>query len=777
MNISKANAALRCGISVMSLLSAGWAAPALAQAATAREAVGAQGNEGSSDIVVTARRREENLLKVPLTITAITADQLQKSGTTGLEDLAKATPGLAFQSLGGTYQAPVIRGLAQVDQTAQIGNVGVFVDGIYLNNRSGLEFGFMDLERVEVVKGPQSAQYGRNTFSGAINYVTKAPKLDSWDGYFTSEAGNHNRFSGQGSLNIPIGNFAALRVFGGVGKFDGTITNVRDGSTLGGYKRRDNYGGTLLIKPTDKLTIKLFGMRTDTIENQAPLVYSPTATNNCGASSPGGINGARQTLFCGALPSANTVNLNDTIGSGLTGHSYLAYATADYDLDFATLTGTYGYTSASFGQINDSIGDPTAVTKPLFAGSPLSQQSYLTVVGTGSHEHSYDLKLTSPGSGPLTWMIGGYLYDSTVSDVLQGENSTLANPAILVPLFGIGKTVQIIGHALYGSAGYALADGLRFSMEGRYTDETLRFNGSNLTNGSYVTGIRGTTKYHYFTPRFSLDYQFNTRTMVYASAARGYKIGGFNANGAGLPQFEYKPETNWTYEVGIKGKLFGNKFVYTADIFYVNWMNIQTQLNIASSSITVVGNNRGATSKGVELDGTYFFTPGIWLRGSAAFLDPKYKAGTVDGEVTSYCGLLTGTTIATAGCSADVGGKQLARTTKTQFTVTGNVSIPLTDTFEGFIRADYSYQSGKSSLSLNYDDQGTISLVNARIGITSKSYELALWSRNLLDTKYLARATVVAAGTADGSTAGGVSQTRLYPGERRTFGVRGTYRF
>ncbi len=768
MRSSKTTILLRCGISGLCLLTA---MPAAAQAPVD----GAEDTGG--EIVVTARRREENLLNVPLSISAVTSDQLEKGGTNGLEDLAKSTPGLAFQSLGGTYQAPVIRGLAQVDQTAQIGNVGIFVDGIYLNNRSGLEFGFLDLERIEVVKGPQSALYGRNTFSGAINYVTKAPKLGEWSGYVTGEMGDYDRRSVQGSLNVPLADIAALRLFGGIGKFDGTIDNDRDSGNLGGFSKRANYGASLLFQPSDRFKLRLFGMRTDVEEEQAALFFVPLASNNCGSASPGGVNGPRNTLYCGKVPVPSSVNLDSNVATGLVGHSYVAYATADYDLDFATLTGTFGYTQAAFSQRNDQTGNPLAGTRPLAVGSALSQQVYLEAVGKGSKEYSYDLKLTSPGDQPFTWMAGVYVYDSKIMDVLGSANATLADPTVLVPLFGTGKSVDIKGQAYYAQASYDLTDALSVSVEGRYTHEKLDFEGSNRVDGVYVTGIVGKTKYNYFTPRGTIDYKFSDAAMAYATVAKGYKIGGFNPNAVGRPEFEYNPETNWTYEIGVKGKLLDNKLVYAADIFYVDWSNIQTQRNITGTTQVVVGNNRGATSKGIELDTTYYFTPGTWLRAGAAFLDPKYKDGTLDGEVDAYCGLLPNTTIATPGCSNDVSGKQLARTTKTQISLAGNVSIPINDMFEGFVRADYSYQSAKHSLSLNQDSQGKIELVNARIGVTSDHYELAFWVRNLFDAKYLARATITAANTAEGSPASGVGQTRAYPGERRTIGVRATYRF
>ena len=739
---------------------------AMAQSAPDQEAAAAV-----DDIVVTARLRKETLQEVPAAISAFSAENMAKSGIQNLETLAAATPGLSFQSIGGTYQAPVIRGLAQIDQTSPIGNVGVFVDGIYLNNRSGLEFGYLDLARVEVVKGPQSALYGRNTFSGAINYVTKEPTLGYYSGSAQVEIGDYGRQSIQGSLSIPIGEFAALRVWGGEGEYDGTIDNKRDGGHLGGYDLRRNLGASILFQPNEKFTARLFHMRTDTFEDQAPYAFVDTLDNNCGSDTVGP-RGPRKTLYCGSLPYPDSVDLNTTSATGLTGFSLLTYATASLDMDFATISATLGHTYADFGQKNDGTGQKDAINTPRFPGSTQSQQSFSQTVGAASDELSFDLKLTSKADQRLRWIVGLYAFDSSISDGLLTYYATLGNENELNLTLARGGTMNLSGKAIYGTVDYDISDRLTLSVEGRYSNETQDYQAIAATGGA-----KGSQDFSYFTPKASLKFQYSPNTMFYASAAHGYKIGGFNSQAAGTSSFSFDPETNWSYEAGVKSTMFDRKLQFSSSVFYIDWSDIQVQGAIPGASLAVTQNNEGATSYGIEWESSYFVTPSLSLRTSFALMDPTYKDGTEDAEVAAACGRMIGTTITVPGCSIDVGGKQLSRTTRAQYSVGGEWNIPqLIAGFDGYVRADYSWQEAKPSTSLNWDTQGDIGLTNLQAGLQNGNVTIAAWVRNLFDEEYLARATFTPS-TLDGAPVTGVVHTRVYPGERRTMGVRVSYSF
>lgn len=242
----------------------------------------AQDDGQLEEIVVTARKRTENLQDVPLSITAISGVDLERASVYALDDLAEITPGLTYQNIGA-FNTPTIRGLSQTSQIGLQGNVGVFIDGVFLNNRSSLEFGVLDLERIEVVKGPQGALYGRNTFAGAINYVTRSPSTDDIGGRLSAEIGNEGRWEIGGSVNFPLGENAAVRVFAATSEFDGTVTNARGGDKLGGYDERTSYGLSAIFDPSENLSVKLFAARTEVDEDQPPLILVPVARNDCGA--------------------------------------------------------------------------------------------------------------------------------------------------------------------------------------------------------------------------------------------------------------------------------------------------------------------------------------------------------------------------------------------------------------------------------------------------------------------------------------------------------------
>lgn len=742
--------------------------PAGAQAQ--QGATSAAAFETAGEIVVTARHRAESLQDVPMAIAAFSEAELEKSGTTGLADLAAMTPGLSFQDTNGAFQSPVIRGIAQVDQMGPQGNVGVFIDGVYLNNRSGLEFGLMDVARIEVVKGPQSALYGRNTFAGAINYVTAEPKLGEISGKVLGEIGNYGRRKVSGNLNLPVSDSIAVRVFGGYGTFDGTIDNLRDGKHIGGYDHRYTFGGSVLFQPTDAFSLKLFAMHSDQDNHQGPLVSIPTTENNCGSQVDR--NGRTYyTLFCGKLPTTTAVDMDTTTGHGLKGDSDLMYAVAKYEFDTMTLSGMLTHTKASFSSSIDTTADPDAVYVPSFGG--LSRQQFTNAVGDASKETSADVRLTSNDSGPLTWTTGVYYFNSQVSDILQIAAMPYGQPnGTPVAFLERGGRLKTEGWAVYGSLGYEFTDRLDAQLELRYNNEKQDFAG----RGSDSAAV-GEQDYKYLTPRLIVNYDVTDDVMVYASAARGYKTGGFNSNAYGLDGFMYGEETNWSYELGAKSSLFDRKLQLNVAAFYIDWKDLQSQANIPSSSLVVVQNNGGARSYGIEADATYYFTRDLWLRASGTVLDPTYKDGVLDGDVAAPCGDIPGSQVDVKGCSYAVGGNQMARTSDFQMAISGGYTQrDLFEGVDGYLRADYSFQSSKYSTSLNLQEQGSIELVNVRAGLTFGGVDVSLWVKNLFDSKYNARATVVGS-VADGSPLSGITYTRLYPGERRTWGLTASYRF
>lgn len=727
------------------------------------------------EIVVTARKRTENLQDVPLSITAISSETLQRASVYDLADLAEVTPGLTYQKVG-SISTPTIRGLAQTDQSGLLGNVGVFLDGVFLNNRSSFDFGVLDLERIEVVKGPQSALYGRNTFAGAINYVTKAPSFESFEGRVTAEVGSDGRREIGGSVNFPLGDRAAIRAFANTSEFEGTIRNVRGGENLGGYDDRTAYGISLRFDPTDDLRFRLSSFRNELEEDQSPLVQLSFLNNNCGTRYDLET-GPLWTLFCGDLAAAAAAGPNlDSLGFGQDGDLTVSYLDVEYDFPFATLSVNYATTEANYFTFFDNVSDPNAVNVPFGPTGIFSAQFFTNSGGDAAEQDSLELRLTSNDDGALSWMVGASWYDTQTGGIINSIARLLANPDQLGRITRVADRQDTDTLAVYGSLGYAFNDRHRLTGEIRYTEEDVTLD-SEITI-DFIPGFpnivsSSSTDFDYVTPRITYEYDWSDNVMLYASAAKGVKSGGIN-RGVTDPRFlSYEPEENWTYELGAKSTVLDGRGNFNITLFHVDWTDLQNRAPASIVAGAAIINADEATSTGVELDFRYRPIDNLELRSALAVLEPEFGSGVTDASVGAICGETASVPPAVA-CSSDVSGNQLPRTSDLQVYLGATYTLPqLIGDFDGYIRADASHQAGKYNLSLNEVDQGDINLLNLRLGLVNERYEVALWAENVLDEEYIARATTITDPVAGFLCAGcGITRQDVFPGNGRTYGLR-----
>ena len=713
------------------------------------------------DVTVTARKTEESILEVPLSVTAFNEIELERQNIVAMEDLAQWTPALQFQDVNGTFQNPAIRGLAQTDQISPIGNVGVFLDGVPLSNRSGLEFGMLDLARIEVVKGPQSALYGRNSFAGSINYVTKPADLEDLNGRLELTAGTEELLSLQGTVNVPLGKTAALRLFGGVSEFDGTITNVRNNSQLGGWKERDAIGGTLLWQPTDSTSFTLFGMHSR-IEMDAPVLnFSAVENTNCGSPTEnlGGV--PRLTLYCGELDPVREVNRSEGAG-GNTGDSTLFYAKLEQQLWGGTVTATVSDFESGYSLSADTATDPNAINIPLFIPG-LSQQSLLDSSTPKGDANSFELRFQSNSEKRLRWSIGTFWFNSEDIDTLRISFLPLGEPnGDPVEFFSRDRFVETTEIAIFGTLAYDFTDKFTAALELRYADENLKLVNSDGEELDFENTI----------PRLVLEYSLTDDWLLFSNLGKGVKAGGFNVNVTpDSPARTFGEESNWSFEVGAKGTLFDDRLTLTGAVWYIDWQDIQVQTAVENSPVSAVQNFGSATSTGVELEGLWVPTDNWSIRASLAVMNPEYDNGFIDGEVLAPCGEFVGTTITEPGCTAAVGGNQISRTSDLQATLQGTYYLPpLIGTLEGYISAGFSHEAAKYSTGLNFNSQGDINLANARIGLVNDRWDISLWVDNLFDEDWNRRITTTPA-TEEGAPATGVVRYRVYPGELRMVGL------
>jgi iron complex outermembrane recepter protein len=470
--------------------------PAMAQEAP-------EGDEGGiAEIIVTAQRRDENLQSVPLSVSAFNAEQLKKQGTNDISRLEGIVPGFTF-GRSGTDARPAMRGV-RTENAGVNGDttIGLFIDGVYMSRASQGTLGFVDIERVEVLRGPQGTLYGRNTFGGNISITSALPTFDEYKGGVDLTVGQNGRFRGEGFVNAPLSDTTAIRIAGAFEESNGYVKNDGLGSNLFDDKSR-YIRGTLLFKPTDRFTAAFkfdysrqggaggsaFGykLRGSYFYELAP---GQTYTITSGQPNTQLYNGTAIVLNTRVQP-LNRDGIIDrplTVDNGVpiyrpndpyrintdeptvlnlrnTGLS----ANLAYDLGGVTIKSITGYT--------DFIATRTADSD--FGQNTLAVDSQLTSAKTFSQE----LQLLSSGDGPLTYVVGGYYFKDKLRSVLINEQSPAVirdvTPNTTTSVFRGGffdeQRARTKSLAAYAQASYALTDKLKVTAGVRHTVDTKNF--------------------------------------------------------------------------------------------------------------------------------------------------------------------------------------------------------------------------------------------------------------------------------------------------------------
>ena len=584
LGIRYVRSAMLAGISASALL--------LGSAASAQVAQPADDDAvtGSNDIIVTTRRIEERLQDVPIAVTAITSEEIQRQNIEDLTDIAEKTVGFAFEGFTGALAQPTIRGQTNLRTTSPVQNVATSINGIYLQRGYFIDQGLLDLERVEIIKGPQSALYGRNAFAGVVSLQTRAPDLDELSGRISATIGTDARREFKAGINIPIApGVFAIYAASGYSTFDGTwrnshpLANSNSFTTgnLGGYEKRAMQIGAKLkvgpvtaegmyirtvraIESTPTYTMSTIGLS----NSFNTLNASPRGTGAFVTGPPGAAGTLQNRLHVGVIPVLPTLApgegrlpglVIDPRSFGLRGPSeiWIGKLTLDTDgpISFQYL---YGHTNANIQTRGSSQRDPLLPTRialpPTFV--PVDFGNIFDSSGTDSrfYSNSHELKALFEIGSTINGFIGGNLtktFDVDAGAVQFAPVNSLAEPAanqlwpvapgnpVLVPVFGRGSLLQRVENvaSLFGFAQWKPTENLAITLEGRYTEEDLRT--TDLTARDTRPGGLGTgfvalvaptshrnTKF--FTPRGSITYKFSDDNNVYLSAARGYKSGGTN---------------------------------------------------------------------------------------------------------------------------------------------------------------------------------------------------------------------------------------------------------
>lgn len=786
----------------------------------------AQANE-LQDIVVTARKTPEVAQAIPLQVNVLSAEALEQRSVRSLKDIAATTPGFTYENLTGGLGAPTIRGQTQTNVANPVQNVASFFDGVYLQRSYMVDASLLDIERVEIVKGPQSALYGRNAFSGAINYVTRAP-ADHLEVDVNGTVGSYDRYDFGGSVSTPLLPGLSVRVAGEHSEFDGTWDNNHPLAGAAGATTKGRAGGynnnaymlSVAMRPTSDLSIDVTYSRTDlNVEAQPSYVLSTNQsfganynTVNCSPLPNVGATGTatvQNRLFCGEIPAKVSLApgetrlpgvLLDPRSYGQHGINDIVALRTEYRLSSAlTLNYLFGYTHSNVTSLGNSQRDMTIPAFTVAIFPPYSNDvtfdsqpnGYLT-------SYQNDLRLTYQAKR-LRIMAGAFYSltnDLTLAYVGGGIPLTLGPVVSILPLTSAFRHDR--AYSGYGMIEYAVVPALKLSAEGRYTREDQSYDDrlAIAANRNVSDGYLQKQRENYFTPRFAADYAVSPGHNLYASAAKGEKAGGFNggpyffasqfatvcpgitrttatiANCAGaqnVAQQAYLPEKNWTYEIGSKNEFFNRRLRLNISAYYVDWTNLQ--INVVRADSGVVSPTVVPTITG-NIGGVH--VKGIEVEGevlATRHLRVNYGFDYHDARYTSDS---TSQRFAVnmncdgivCPASGSLAGKQVQREPATTATGGATYSGQFGRDTTWFVRGDITYQSRSyvDEEDLAYVPSRT--LVNARAGVTLGPVDLQIWGKNLFDVQYVTAALYQLGGN-------GLRSSTYTPflGERRTIGL------
>ena len=838
----------------------------------APDATLAQG-DGSvlEEIIVTARKRDESLQSIPLSVTPFSAEQIQRRGFFGLEDIAQATAGFTYEGFISSSNSAnaVIRGVANTFATARLSNVSFFLDGVYLQRQSMLNLGMIDMERVEVVKGPQNALYGRNAFAGAVNYVTKKPS-EELDGYLLGAIGTDERYDYRASISGPITpNKVLLGKFTyGYTEYDGHTKNNHPFADANppGPNSRKNLGGwedevfslALTFQPTENLSAGGSFYKAELIRETQPgygisglgaqrFGFRSVNDLNCNAASrrhiSGQFNVSGNTVFCGELPKfasdlpdqqatvfgprgPMTVTtparssegiVIDPRSVGLVADTKVATFDLNWDInDNFSLTYQYGFTDHK----SNSTGGPGA-DDPLVGSTFLTNQntfassafiSFREQPASTLEADSHELRLSWTNGDNLSARAG--LYYSEVEDtedhipyflpLCNANNPAGCNMPISrsTPSPFVTEATAVVGvtylqgfvqhgasneltefedevFAVFGDVEYQFNDQWGVTFEWRYTEEDKEVrrlvDSQGLRNGEVVTfqaprdpvfnplppflpPLRWTftglidipedsEKFSYFTPRLIMEWTPNDNHLIYASAAKGVKAGGFN-NALDHSQQTFAEEENITIELGSKNTFLDGQLVLNGAVYFIDWKDIQgSQAPIiasltASDPITNIGD---ATSIGVEVDLNWLLTDRFFIDLVASYNDPEYDntiySTAVNAGLTADPDDTSGNTLCDdVVCPADgnVDGNTLARTSKAQVSGGLNYRHHFANGWVANARLDGNYQSKQFVTPINQAYVPGRFISNLSLSLAGpEHWELNIWGRNIFDKDYV----------------------------------------
>jgi len=709
-------------------------------------------------VIITAEKRETVLEMTPDAVTVLNGDKLKERGQTGLADVADAAPNVSFTSNRDATQI-FIRGIGNVFFTAG-GDPGValYTDGSYISDMTSSNASLFDLQRVEILRGPQGALYGRNATGGAINLISATP-TDSFRGQVGLLLGDYGRKEGEGFLSGPLGDGGTrARLSFQVKKLDGFAENQLAGQTFGPVLP----GGPTTVGPKalDDLDSKALRLQTMTDlggGSSLRLIANAYRQHDNGAGNA-------------VLPEATPTITNLLFNTGPTGDPRsIKSQGAERRIDVDTLQAIYDRPLGAGGDRQLTVVASFRKSRAdVFTDGDLSEAPVATThFVTSSHDASIDAHLASADNAPLQWLVGAtYLkfdqkQDIDVSTVIPlgflDQDPTHLN--VPVPLqFLLGGNVHATSTAAYVDLRYAVAPkltllgGLRVNHDSKSADEYLAVQTFNI-DIPYAKPPDASWNSH--PGSIGVEYQVSRDMLTYAKVAHGFKSGAYNVGA--VQGSAVKPETVTSFEVGTKISFLDKRASLAAALFTSRYKDMQVvQIGQAAP---ILANVDGAKISGLELELLAKPVPALTLGASIGLMDPKYTKFVNTDERHGIP-------------DVDVSGNQLANVSKTQASLNAELVQTLGD-YRASFRADYVWRSKVYFTEFNTEDaaQGSYGMLNlaASLRPTKGPWKLYGYVRNANNATALTSMTIAS------PILGGARTVNYTP--PRHFGVGFTYDF
>lgn len=743
------------------------------------------------EIVVTAQKREQTLEDIPGSVSAVSADYLEKTNTTSLSDLGKITSGIRLESTrDGNSPVLKVRGIGTQRFNAAVSpSVGVYVDDVAKPRIDTAFTNLNDVERIEVLKGPQATLYGKQVSAGLISIVTKKPLLDEFEGKVQVRLGNSDLQEYRGTLNVPLGDIFAARfnAYYTDSSFD-QVTNLVTGdpeetSTSGGRAR-------LLFAPNDELEmiLSLEYHETDTANIvQERLSYGPNLLDALRADSAiDGVPVDADGLPVDLLPADPfDGKVQGTSPQSRGNENKAAALHINWDAgDYWTLSSITSYEEFSRGSSDDNQpsgdGASTNLSGSAITIGPRVPGALEFINQVDDHSFSQELRATFTGD-VLSSIIGVYYAEST-----QRTRTDIARR--IFPTFGVAILSSLdkkaIDRAIFTHNTWQLSDDMDVTFGLRYAEtEKEEFNGSIVGGGVFADDpispelpfVNNT--WEAFSGTLKGVYHISDDVSMYAGYDRGFKAGGFNnpvfqASAFNeLPDFDSEIADN--YEIGIKGRFFNQRVRWSLAAFYQTYEDFQLPIPDPLTGIGLITENAGEViSQGLESEFTILVNENIILDGSIAYIDSFYdkytNAGCYDAQVDG-CDRNTNT--------QDLSDRRVDNHSPWTATLNATYEADLDSGMSWYVRGEAAFRDDVIGLS-NHDpaaNQSSYTLLNASAGLNAAdgSWTAILWAKNLADEEYISTFLLAS----DEGPPGNVRSLLGRPGEERSYGIDFSYRF